>query len=83
MPPLTEERRKEFVKKAKEMVEHAKVTVRNIRRDSNENIKKLKAEVADDDSKKTAEKNIQDLTDKYIAIVEKHLEMKEKEIMTV
>ena len=83
LPPLTEERRKELVKRCNGEGEHAKVAIRNIRRDSIEAIKKLQKDGLSEDISKDAEKEAQDLTDKYIALVEKHLEAKEKEIMSV
>jgi len=83
LPPLTEERRKELVKKCNGEGEHAKIAVRNIRRDSIEHIKKLQKDGLSEDASKDAEKEIQDTTDKYIALVEKHLAAKEKEIMAV
>lgn len=83
MPPLTEERRKELVKRAQGEGEHSKVAIRNIRRDGIEKIKKLQKNGLSEDICKDAEKNVQDLTDKYIALVDKHLVAKEKEIMTV
>lgn len=83
MPPLTEERRKELVKRAGGEGEHAKVAIRNIRRDAIESVKKLQKDGLSEDAAKDAEKDIQDLTDKHIALVEKHLAAKEKEMMTV
>lgn len=83
MPPLTEERRKELVKRAHVEGEHSRVSIRSIRRDSMEQIKKLQKNGLSEDVSKDAEKNIQELTDKYISIVDKHLAAKEKEIMTV
>ncbi|NML20433.1 ribosome recycling factor [Pseudoflavitalea sp. G-6-1-2] len=83
MPPLTEERRKELVKRAQGEGEHSKVAIRNIRRDAIEKIKKLQKNGLSEDVSKDAEKNVQDTTDKFIALVEKHLAAKEKEIMTV
>jgi ribosome recycling factor len=83
LPPLTEERRKELVKKCNAEGEHAKVSVRNIRRDAIEHIKKLQKEGVSEDDCKDAEKEAQDTTDKFIALVEKHLTAKEKEIMSV
>jgi ribosome recycling factor len=83
LPPLTEERRKELVKKCNGEGEHAKVSVRNIRRDAIENIKKLQKDGTSEDECKDTEKSIQDITDKYITLVEKHLAAKEKEIMAV
>lgn len=83
LPPLTEERRKELVKKVNAEGEHSKVAIRNIRRDAIEHFKKLQKEGMSEDAAKDAEKDIQQITDKYIALVEKHLEAKEKEIMTV
>ena len=83
MPPLTEERRKEMVKKAGVEGEHSKVAIRNIRRDHIEQVKELQKDGTSEDICKGAEDAIQALTDKHIALVEKHLEAKEKEIMTV
>jgi len=83
LPPLTEERRKELVKRCNAEGEHAKVAIRNIRRDGIEAIKKLQKDGLSEDISKDAEKEAQDLTDKYIVLVEKHLEAKEKEIMAV
>lgn len=83
LPPLTEERRKELVKRCNAEGEHAKVAVRNIRRDGIEAIKKLQKEGLSEDISKDAEKEAQDLTDKYISLIDKHLEAKDKEIMAV
>ena len=83
MPPLTEERRKELFKKASGEGEVSKVAIRNIRRDHIEQVKKLQKDGMSEDICKGAEDTIQALTDKYIALVEKHLEAKEKEMMTV
>ena len=83
MPPLTEERRRELVKKANGEGEHSKIAIRNIRRDHIEQVKKVQKDGASEDICKGAEEMIQGLTDKYIALVEKHLEAKDKEIMTV
>ena len=83
MPPLTEERRKEFVKRANGEGEHSRVAIRNIRRDAIEEIKKLQKDGLSEDEAKDAEKNMQDITDKFIALIEKHLASKEKEIMAV
>jgi ribosome recycling factor len=83
LPPLTEERRKELVKKCNAEGEHAKVAVRNIRRDSIEHIKKLQKDGLSEDAAKDAEENIQQTTNKFISLVEKHLAAKEKEIMAV
>lgn len=83
MPPLTEERRKELFKKASGEGEVSKVAIRNIRRDHIEQVKKLQKDGMSEDICKGAEDTIQAVTDKYIALVEKHLEAKEKEMMTV
>lgn len=83
MPPLTEERRRELVKRAQGEGEHSKVTIRNIRRDAMEQVKKLQKNGLSEDIAKDSEKNIQEMTDKYIVLVDKHLSAKEKEIMTV
>ena len=82
-PPLTEERRKEMVKKAGAEGEQSKIAIRNIRRDHIEQVKKLQKDGMSEDICKGAEDEIQSLTDKHIALVEKQLEAKEKEIMTV
>jgi ribosome recycling factor len=83
MPPLTEERRKDLVKRSQGEGEHSKVAIRNIRRDAMEHIKKLQKNGLSEDVCKDAEKEVQDMTDKYISLVDKHLASKEKEIMTV
>lgn len=83
LPPLTEERRKELVKRCNGEGEHAKVAIRNIRRDGIEAIKKLQKDGLSEDVCKDAEKEVQDETDKFIVLVEKHLAAKEKEIMAV
>jgi len=83
LPPLTEERRKELVKKCNGEGENARVSIRNIRRDGIEHIKKLQKDGLSEDECKDAEKEAQDITNRYISLVEKHLEAKEKEIMVV
>lgn len=83
VPALTEERRKDLVKRAKAEAEHAKVTLRTLRRDANEAIKKLQKNGLPEDEAKDAETRIQQLTDAYAAKCDKHLETKEKDIMTV
>ncbi len=83
MPPLTEERRKEFVKRSYSEGEQTRVSIRNIRREAIEQIKKLQKDGLSDDLTKDAEKQIQDITDQHISLVEKHLSSKEKEIMSV
>lgn len=84
IPPLTEERRKELVKVAKKRAEEARVAVRNIRRDINDEIKKSEKEkhLSEDDVKRLQDE-IQKITDSYIAKVEEVLQHKEKEIMEV
>ena len=83
LPPLTEERRRELVKKCQAEGEHSKVAIRNIRRDAIEHIKRLQKNGLSEDAAKEAETNVQQVTDRYIAAVEKHLGTKEKEIMSV
>ncbi len=83
LPPLTEERRKEIVKRVHGEGEQSKVAVRSIRRDAIEHIKKLQKNGLSEDLAKDAEKDIQSMTDNFIAQVEKHLGLKEKEIMSV
>src|SRR5690242_9643566 len=83
LPPLTEERRKDLVKRAQSEGEHSKVAIRNIRRDAIESIKRLQKNGLSEDAAKDGEANVQQVTDKYTAAVEKHLASKEKEIMSV
>jgi ribosome recycling factor len=83
LPPLTEERRKELVKRCQGEGEHAKVAVRNIRRDAIESIKKAQKNGLSEDAAKDAEDDMQAITNKYIAAIDKHLEKKEEEIMAV
>lgn len=83
-PELTEERRKDLVKDIKKKAEAAKVAVRNIRRDANDAFKKMnKANEISEDELKTNEDKVQKLTDKYVANVDKLMDEKSKEIMTV
>ena len=83
-PQLTEERRKDLTKQVRKYSEEAKVAMRNIRRDGMDYIKKLKknSEITEDDQKK-AEKDLQDLLDKYIKKVDDVLAAKEKELMAI
>ncbi len=83
LPPLTEERRRELVKKCQGEGEHSKIAIRNIRRDAIEHIKKLEKTGLSEDAAKDAEADVQQVTDKYTAAVEKHLTAKEKEIMSI
>ena len=82
-PELTEDRRKELAKEVKKKGEEAKVAVRNIRRDGNVAFKKLKGTEVSEDEIKDLEDELQKITDKYIAQVDKMVEAKSKEIMTV
>jgi len=84
MPMLTEETRKEMVKQAKADAEHGRVSIRNARRDANSMIKELlkEKEITEDDERK-GEDDIQKLTDRYIAEVEKMLKAKEEDLMAV
>ena len=83
-PELTEERRKELVKDVKKKGENAKVAIRNIRRDANDSFKKLsKSSEISEDEIKELEGKVQKLTDKYIKEVDKAVEEKSKEILTV
>jgi ribosome recycling factor len=84
VPQLTEERRKDLVKSVKKLAEEAKVAVRNIRRDANDNLKKLKKEgdITEDELKKS-EEDTQKITDKFIKEIDKLAELKDKEIMEV
>jgi ribosome recycling factor len=82
IPPLTEERRKEYVKIAKNMAEQARVAIRNIRRDANDELKKGKkdGELSEDEEKRL-EDEIQKITDKHVKEVDEALEAKEKDIL--
>lgn len=80
VPPLTEERRKGLAKQAKAEAEHAKVGVRNARKDANNDIKKVDIS---DDMQKIAEDEVQKLTDTYVKNIDEKLAVKEKEIMTI
>jgi ribosome recycling factor len=84
MPALTEERRKELTKVVKGEGEDAKVSVRNVRRDANESLKKLlKDKTISEDDERRAQEDVQKLTDRFIADIDKLVSEKEKEIMTV
>ncbi len=83
LPALTEERRKELVKKCHAEGEHCRIAIRNIRRDAIEHIKKLQKNGLSEDATKEAELTIQSITDKFVIVVEKHLAAKEKDIMSV
>ena len=84
IPELNEERRIELKKMIKSMGEKCKVSIRNIRRDANDELKKLlKSKEIGEDEEKTFEKNVQNITDKHIQIVDEKVSSKEKEIMTI
>lgn len=83
LPPLTEERRRDLVKKCHAEGENSKISIRNIRRDAIEGIKKLQKNGLSEDAAKDAEADIQELTNKFILLVDKHLVSKEKEIMSI
>jgi ribosome recycling factor len=84
MPPLSEERRKDLIKVVKGDGEHAKVAIRNLRREANEQFKKLlKDKAVTEDEEHRAQDDVQKLTDRHIAEVDKLLAEKEKELMTI
>ena len=84
IPELNEERRNELKKLIKSMGEKCKISIRNIRRDANEELKKLlKTKEISEDDEKSFEKNVQNITDKHIALVDEKVSTKEKEIMTI
>ena len=84
IPELNQERRTELKKLIKSMGEKCKISIRNIRRDANEELKKLlKSKEIGEDEEKTFEKNVQNITDKHISIVDEKVSAKEKEIMTI
>jgi ribosome recycling factor len=83
LPPLTEERRKEIVKRVHVEGEHSRVAVRNIRRDAIEHVKKLKKDGLSEDIAVDTETEIQDLTNRHINEIERHIAAKEKEVMSI
>ena len=84
IPELNEERRNELKKLIKSMGEKCKISIRNIRRDANEELKGLlKSKEIGEDDEKSHEKNVQNITDKHISIVDEKVATKEKEIMTI
>jgi len=83
VPALTEDRRKNLVKQAKKEAEDARISLRNIRRDSNEELKKMKKDGLAEDLEKDAELEVQKLTDKYSTIVEDFVSKKETDILTI
>lgn len=83
VPPLTEERRRDLVKRAKSEAEHAKVGIRNHRKDSLDMIKDLKKDGLSEDMEKDAEEEVQKITNSYIKKIDDLVELKEKDIMTV
>ena len=84
IPDLTEERRKDLIKVLKNMGEKGKISIRNIRREANEDLKKLlKSKEISEDDEKTFEKKVQTITDNHIKSVDEKVSLKEKEIMTI
>ena len=84
IPELNEERRIELKKMIKSMGEKCKISIRNVRRDANEELKKLlKSKEIGEDEEKSFEKNVQTITDNHIATVDEKVSLKEKEIMTI
>lgn len=84
LPPLTEERRKDFVKQIKKLGEDTKVAIRNIRRDANDALKKRKdaSEISEDELKRSQDE-VQKVTDQFVAEIDKIIESKSKEVMTI
>jgi ribosome recycling factor len=83
VPPLSEERRLQLVKQAKHEAEQGRISVRNIRKDTNDHLRKLLKEHVSEDAVKNAEIDVQELTDKYIEKIDEMLHRKEEDIMTV
>ena len=83
IPPLTEERRKDLVKQSRNEAEHGKVSVRNVRKDANDHLKKLLKEHISEDEIKKAEAKVQEFTDEFVKKIDEILANKEEEIMTV
>jgi ribosome recycling factor len=83
VPPLSEERRLQLVKQAKHEAENGRVSIRNIRKDTNDHLRKLLKEHVSEDAVKNAEMDVQELTNKYIEKIEEMLHRKEEDILTV
>lgn len=84
MPPLTEERRKDLIKVTRAEGEHAKVAVRNIRRDANSDLKSLvKEKLISEDDERRGQEIVQNLTDQHVKEIDAELEIKEKDLMTI
>lgn len=83
IPPLTEERRNNLVKQIKHMAENTRVSVRNARRETNEVLKNMKKEGLSEDLEKDAEAEVQDMTNLYIEKIDKLVDAKEKDILTI
>lgn len=83
IPPLTEERRKDLVKQSRHEAEHGRVSIRNVRKDANDHLKKLLKDHVSEDEVKKAETKVQELTDEYVKKIDEVLVKKEEEIMTV
>lgn len=83
IPPLTEERRKTLVKQVKNECENGKISIRTVRKDTNDALRKLQKEGAAEDEIKRAEENVQKLTDKYSNKIDEHYAKKEAEVMKV
>lgn len=83
IPPLTEERRIELVKQVKSEGENARVSVRNARREANDEYKKMKSDGLDEDNEKRATDNIQEITDQHVEKIDKIVDAKEEDIMTI
>ncbi|MCW3806880.1 ribosome recycling factor [Plebeiibacterium marinum] len=83
VPPLTEERRKDLVKQAKKEAEDARISIRTIRRECNDELKKMKKDGLGEDLEKDAEAEVQKLTDQYSKVIDEHLSKKEKDILTI
>ena len=83
LPPLTEERRKEIVKRVHAEAEQSRVAIRSIRRDAIEHIKRMKKDGLSEDLAVDAEGDVQKITDTHIALVDKHVQAKEKEVMSI
>ncbi|SDM07682.1 ribosome recycling factor [Catalinimonas alkaloidigena] len=83
IPPLTEERRRDLLRQVKNDIENGKISIRSIRKDTNDSLRKLQKEGAPEDAVKRGEDRVQQLTDKYVSTIDEVYAQKEKEIMTV
>ncbi|MGQ1786886.1 MULTISPECIES: ribosome recycling factor [unclassified Saccharicrinis] len=83
VPALTEERRRDLVKQVKKEAEDAKISLRNVRKECNDELKKMQKDGLSEDMEKDAEADVQKLTDQYSKVIDQHIDKKEKDILTI